>query len=190
MHSGGQCTTLNDMHIRHVAILSIVLALLNPAPVRAQGVFTAFLGASNDGDTSSTTYGLALGALAGGVFGFEIDLGFTPDFLGDEFEDSNLVTIMGNLALAIPLPVIQPYASGGIGLVRSSVSGPGDLLDISSNDFGIDVGAGLRGFFNDTVGVAGDFRYFRRVDEGSDLLDFDLGTFDFWRVTGGVTFRF
>ena len=94
------------MHIRHVAILSIVLALLNPAPVRAQGVFTAFLGASNDGDTSSTTYGLALGALAGGVFGFEIDLGFTPDFLGDEFEDSNLVTIMGNLALAIPLPVI------------------------------------------------------------------------------------
>ena len=97
---------------------------------------------------------------------------------------------MGNLALAIPLGVIQPYALGGIGLMRSSVSGPGDLLDISSNDFGMDVGAGLRGFFNDAVGVAGDFHYFRRVDERSDLLDFDLGTFDFWRVTGGVTFRF
>ena len=117
-------------------------------------------------------------------------LGFTLDFLGDEFEDSNLVTIMGNLALAIPLGVIQPYALGGIGLMRSSVSGPGDLLDISSNDFGMDVGAGLRGFFNDAVGVAGDFHYFRRVGERSDLLDFDLGTFDFWRVTGGVTFRF
>ena len=178
------------MHIRPLAILAFGLAILNPAPVRAQGVFTAFLGANSDGNTSSTTYGLSLGALAGGVFGFEIDLGFTPDFLGDEFEDSNLVIIMGNLALAIPLGVIQPYVSGGIGLVRSSVSSPGDLLDVSSNDFGMDVGGGLRGFFDDTVGIAGDFRYFRRVDEGADPLDFDLGTFDFRRVTGGVTFRF
>ena len=178
------------MLTRYLAILVLVLGLINPTSLGAQGIFSAFLGSTNDGDASSTTYGFSVGALAGGVFGFEMDLGFTPDFLVEEVDDDQLVTIMGNLVLAIPLNVVQPYASGGIGLMRSSFGNLESLLDVSDNDFGMDLGFGVRGFFNDTVGIVGDFRYFRRIDEREDLLDFSLETFDFWRVTGGVTFRF
>jgi hypothetical protein len=42
------------------------------------------------------------------------------------------------------------------------------------------------------VGIRGDVRYFRALQDhaaGSDL-DLGLSNFDFWRATVGVTFRF
>ena len=44
----------------------------------------------------------------------------------------------------------------------------------------------------ENFGIRGDVRYFRSVqdsDAGEDI-DFDFGSFDFWRATFGVTFRF
>ena len=35
-----------------------------------------------------------------------------------------------------------------------------------------------------------DIRYFRSVEKDSALLDFSLGSFNFWRLTAGVTFAF
>ena len=67
-----------------------------------------------------------------------------------------------------------------------------DLFDVANNDFGVNVGAGVIGFFNDHVGLRGDIRYFRSLQdpEEDNEFDIDFGTFDFWRGTVGVTFRF
>ena len=178
--------------IRQFGMAVLVLVMLSPTPARAEGLFKLFLGTSNDdnGGRNSATYGLGLGALAGGIFGFEVDFGISPDFLGAGVENSNLVTIMGNLVLAVPLGVVRPYASSGVGLVRFSVT-RSNALDIDSNDFGVNMGGGVEGFLTNNIGVIGDFRYFRSVEKDSAALDFSLGgRFNFWRVTAGVTFAF
>ena len=55
--------------------LVLVVVLLPPAAAQADGIFTAFGGASFGSDQSErvTTLGLSLAGMAGGVFGFELD---------------------------------------------------------------------------------------------------------------------
>ena len=177
------------MELRRFGMAVLVLVMLSPAPARAEGLFKLFLGTSDDDNRNSATYGLGLGALAGGVFGFEVDVGISPDFLGAGVEAGNLVTFMGNLVLAVPLGVVRPYASGGAGLLRFSVT-RSNLLDIDSNDLGVNMGGGVEGFLTNHIGVIGDIRYFRSVEKDSALLDFSLGSFNFWRLTAGLTFAF
>ena len=88
-------------------------------------------------------------------------------------------------------------AAAGTGLMRASISSPGDLFDeVTRNDFALNVGGGLNGYFNEHVGLRGDLRYFRSLEGNDDdglIIDprlFDLGEFDFWRASVGVTFRF
>ena len=53
------------------------------------------------------------------------------------------------------------------------------------------VGGGAHLFFGDNVGIRGDIRYFRGLqNDEDDGLDLNLTDFDFWRGTVGVTFRF
>jgi hypothetical protein len=63
---------------------------------------------------------------------------------------------------------------------------------VTSNDFGVNAGAGITGFFTDNFGLRGDIRYFRSLrDNDSDGdLDIAIGSFHFWRGSVGVTFRF
>jgi hypothetical protein len=48
------------------------------------------------------------------------------------------------------------------------------------------------GFVRENFGLRGDVRYFRSVQDSDlgDDIDFDFGSFDFWRATVGATFRF
>ena len=55
-------------------------------------------------------FGASLAWMGAGVFGFEVDFGFSPNFFentsgsGDfEFADSNLTTVMGNLIIGVPI---------------------------------------------------------------------------------------
>ena len=45
---------------------------------------------------------------------------------------------------------------------------------------------------DDHVGIRGDARYFRSLQDPERDNEFDIavGNFDFWLATGGVTFRF
>ena len=49
------------------------------------------------------------------------------------------------------------------------------------------------GFFSRHVGLRGDVRYFRKIQdsksEAFNIDDLQLGSFDFWRGTIGMTFR-
>ena len=60
--------------------------------------------------------------------------------------------------------------------MRSSIS-PTNLSlfnDLSTSDFGINLGGGVTGFFSDNVGIRGDVRYFRSVDVSDAKSTFHL----------------
>lgn len=191
---------------------AVVLLLLSgtATPVSADILLTPFIGVSfnpnatfnNVGDFTENlkekvTFGATATWVGGGVVGFEIDFGSTPNFFEIEagpndfdFGDGNITTLMTNLVLigTSSGQRVRPYASGGVGLLRTNVDA-GDLFEsVNSNDFGANVGAGIYGFFSDSVGIRGDIRYFRGLQQSDEDLDFsDL---DFWRASFGVTVRF
>ena len=208
------------MSVRKLIIttsLVILASVAVPSRASADWLFTPFIGA-NWGGTARfdefddfedeferrVNFGATLAWMGAGVIGFELDFGWAPNFfentVGDadfEFGDSNVTTLMGNLVLGIPIggqtgPGIRPYASGGMGLIMSRIGGPDDLFDVDSNDWGFNVGGGITGFFTDNVGIRGDIRYFRSLEdnEPDDEFDLALSDFRFWRGTVGVTFRF
>ena len=182
------------MRWRHLAILCTLTWVLGPSSARAEGLFTPFLGTSSQGDASenNNTLSASLGATAGGVLGFEVDFARTSGFFGDSdlVGDNNVTTVAANLVLGVPLGAVRPYASGGLGLLRSTFNGSSNGGDATTNDLGVNIGGGLMGFFTDHVGARGDVRYFRNVSNEGNPLDFELGSFDFWRVVFGVVLRF
>lgn len=179
---------------------ALVALIVTVAPARADWLFTPYLGVSFGGDTSGqhVTYGASLGWMGGGVIGFEVDGAFAPDLFDEDdgldlaIQDSNATTLMGNLIIGAPLGAVRPYVSGGAGLIRTRVADADEFFDINDNSFGVNVGAGVMGFISDNVGLRGDVRYFRSIQDtnGSNDIDLGFGAFDFWRGALGVTFRF
>ena len=199
--------------------LVILSFIAIPTAASADWLFTPFVGTAFNagadfGDAFDSdveferrfTYGASIGSMGAGIIGFEFDFGYSPNFFetfsaGDEgdfqfADDSNVTTLMGNLIIGAPIggqtgPGIRPYGVAGVGLVRTHLSDADDFFDIDNNDFGFNLGAGVLGFVTDNIGIRGDVRYFRAfTNEDEDGLDLGLSSFDFWRATVGVTFRF
>jgi len=176
-----------------------VLVGFAPSSARAQTFLTPYAGATFGADAPATkpTVGASL-TFMGKVAGFEVDFGYTPDFFDEDSEvvligDSNVTTLMANLVIGPGGGPVRPYGVIGLGLMRSRVDG-GDLFDdVTTNDFGFNAGFGVMGLVSDHVGFRGDVRYFRSLEDpegGDDDFDVAVGNFDFWRATGGITFRF
>ena len=204
------------MQVRKLLMIGALALLLAPTTASAQNFFfSPFIGGNFGGNADFGDFPdqddaverrMDFGATLGwnpNVIGFEVDLGFAPNFFQDtagdanfHFGDNNVTTLMGNVLIsAKPGSGIRPYGSAGLGLIRASVkSATGLFDDLSTNDLGINLGAGINANFNDNVGVRGDVRYFRAVqdnqaDNDFDLRELSLGSFDFWRGTVGLTFR-
>jgi Outer membrane protein beta-barrel domain len=181
-----------------------------PAAASADWLFTPFIGTTFGGSADIGGQGGALGndfdrrvtygasLMSGGAVGFELDFGYSPNFFNTTsdglaaFSDSNVTTLMANLKLGASGGAVQPYVVGGVGLIRSRVDDITSFItDNTTNDFGFDVGGGINAFFNRTVGIRGDVRFFRSFqDVDPNGVDLKLGSFKFWRGTAGVTFRF
>jgi len=204
--------SLRKLIIAAAVVLSASAA--TPTKASADGLFTPFLGSTFGGnadiaDVSGSTfsdefeqklnYGASLAWMGGGVLGFEFDFGYSPNFFGvestnpgfDLIGDGNVTTAMGNIVVGAPLGGVRPYASGGLGLISSRVDNPSQFFNkATSNDLGMDVGGGVM-FLGGNVGVRGDLRYFRSLNNNDDnTIDFSLGSFRFWRGSVGVTFKF
>ena len=202
------------MQLRKLLIISALALALVPATANAQGwFFTPFVGGNFGGNANFGDFDdvddevekrIDFGATLGwnpSVVGFEIDFGWSPNFFentaGDpnfEFGDSNVTTLMGNVLISAPPGPRHP----SVRLSRPrpdpqpACSGIGDFFnDLTTNDLGINIGGGMNGQFTDNVGIRGDIRYFRSLEDDSNDNEFDLGLsdFDFWRGTVGVTFR-
>lgn len=180
-----------------VMALSALLLLCGTA--QGDTILTPFAGGAFGGATDRTrwTYGASLAFLGDGLLGFELDFAFTPDFFGrgdpdPVFTTNNVVTLMGSLLLASPGGPFRLYGAGGAGLLRTRVADADRLFDVDSNDFGINVGGGLIGYFGDHVGLRIDIRYFRDLsdDQPGGGVDFGLGNVDYWRAVAGLALRF
>ena len=207
--------------LRVAVVMAFVIALAKPAS--ADWLLTPYFGivfggAANTVDIDTldeafeqrATFGGSIATMGNGIFGLEFDFGYTPNFFqlteGDadfEFFDvnSSITTVMGNVIIGVPIggtsgAGVRPYATAGIGLMRANIEFE-DLFDnLSSNDLGVNFGGGINVFFTDSIGLRGDVRYFRGLqnedieDEQELDFDFNLDNFDFWRATVGLTFRF
>jgi opacity protein-like surface antigen len=209
------------MQVRKLLMISLLSSALLPATASAQSWFVSpfiganFAGSADFGDfpdaDDEVERRLDMGATIGwnpNVVGFEVDFGWSPNFFEDtagdrnfDFGDSNVTTLMTNLLLTAP-PVgagVKPYLSTGVGLIRANVSGDGLFNDLSTNDLGVNIGGGINGQFTERVGIRGDLRYFRGLEQKTDddplpdddFIDEDFGfeNFSFWRGTVGLTFR-
>jgi opacity protein-like surface antigen len=185
-----------------VALLALPV-VLSAAPARAQGYLAPFIGYDFGGDAGTcpsilndcsekkASYGLAVGSLAGGIFGFEEDLSYAPDFFGKStsFGANSVLTLMSNLIVGIPLSGVRPYVSAGLGLMRThvtfSLSNPG--TGGSQNALAYDIGGGVMIFLPHHIGIRGDYRNFRSTKD-IDILGVTLTNtkLSFSRVSVGL----
>jgi opacity protein-like surface antigen len=194
------------MRIRKALILGAAgFVLAAPSVAAADTFLTPYIGS-----TFAATYGAAeppnkfvYGAdlmwLGTSGLGFELDFAYHPNFfepgeneeLFDFESDGNVVTFMGNLVFGYQGGGIQPYITGGFGLMRSNIKDVGGLFDdISETAWGVNAGGGLR-IGGSKFAVRGDLRYFRQLsDVELGDVDLDLADFYYWRGTVGVSFGF
>jgi hypothetical protein len=181
-----------------VSRLIIPLALLCSAlalPANAQPYFTPSAGMAFSGSTddSKLTFGGDLAFVGRGPLGVSVDFGYTKNFFGDSSPGggNNVTTLMGDLMLISPGSP-RLYASAGVGLMKTRVEDVPGFLDVNSNDWGMNVGAGVYLVGHGSIGFKGDIRYFRRLTdpEPDGEFDVDFGSLRYWRATAGVTFKF
>ncbi len=190
-----------------LAFACAVVLVATPSAVSADGFIspyagTLFGGTLGDFDYKERPYtiGVSIGSMGGGIFGFEADVAFAPDFFGDGesffIGDTSVTTGMANVLLGAPIggqtgAGVRPYAAAGVGVIRQKVAAYGDFLDFTSTDFGYNLGGGVMLFFGDTFGVRADLRYFRNFQKSNEgIFTFEEGTFHFTRATLGAVFRF
>jgi len=196
--------------MRRVVLALIISAstalVFTPATAHAEGYVSPWV-AANTGSGSSTmnfdtgraAVGVQAGAMGKGIIGGELGFGWSPSFFGttNDFGNNSVIDVMGNLIVGVPVggthgPGIRPYVTAGLGLIRTQVDG-GTIVRVSSsnNDLGWNAGGGVMGYFSDHVGLRGDVRYLRNIQNNSTAtnIDFDPGSFHFWRASIGLVLR-
>ena len=173
--------------MRRAAVLVLLAALASPATAAAEWQIAPMIGITFAGKTTlqdlenasgsvHPTFGISGTYLTSGVIGFEGIAVLTPGFFGsggDFIEKSRTSAVMGNVVITVPPRwaeySLRPFASGGIGLMRSSQEDKRGVLPVSSNVAGFNIGGGAVGYFSKTTGVRFDFRYYSNlhgVDQG------------------------
>jgi opacity protein-like surface antigen len=167
---------------RHVIAAGVLLMLTSgAAPAAAQAYLVPYIGYDFGGDAGScpalltdcsekkVNYGVSVGFMAKGIIGVEEDLGFAPDFFGKSatLGGNGVFSAMTNVVVGLPLGPVRPYASAGIGLLKTHVDFSGSSLFTSFGDssFGYGIGGGVMLLFPHHVGVRGDLRYIRSASD-------------------------
>ena len=192
-----------------VIATALVAITLVPVPARADILLIPFFGVNAGGDAGKTistsfdsgqfNWGASLAFMGGGVFGFEGDLGFSPDFYGKtDLGGSRVLTATGNLILGIPFGGqqgfgIRPYGLVGAGLLQSQSDFGTGVVEIDENNVTWSAGGGLLLFFGSKAGLRFDVRYFKTIND-LEILGIAIaespGKIDFTRTSLGVVFRF
>ena len=204
-------------HARVLVLLGALIACL-PAPARADWHLTPFLGLTFKGDTTLVdwesavpnvhwTFGGVVTLTGGGPLGVEGLISYTPGFFQQDnppavdgvvppdIVHSRALAIMGNVVLTTPRRWneygLRPFVSGGIGLLNASATDALDLIPVSANLLGYNVGGGAVGFLNERTGLRFDLRYFSNL-KPSDDPEMALGRvhLSYWTGSVGVVFRF
>ena len=178
---------------------SLVLAA-TPAAAAAQSWYVSpFLGVNTGGDTTSKS--AAVGVSGGWIgwrwIGAEADFGWSPAFFEQDgfLTERRVLTAMWNGVVTLPVggESFRPYASGGLGLFRPRIEEAGGAATgVDAKKLGWNVGAGAM-VTRGKVGLRGDIRYFRGLNESDDdtnAFGLDFSSFGFWRASAGLLVRF
>ncbi len=188
------------MRFPYVAAAIVARTLSGVSPAGADGFITPFLGFNFSGDSAHCVsltsceekrlnWGVSLGK-TGGIFGFEQDIGYAPSFFGKTPTGDNAVlTLMSNLLITVPAGPVQPYGLIGIGLIRPHARFSAASLTTDKNALGYDIGGGVNLFLVPRVGIRGDVRHMRTL-QNVTFLFFSGAKLDFWRASAGLTFKF
>jgi opacity protein-like surface antigen len=183
-------------------LIAVVALVFLPRAATAQGYFTPNVGYDFGGDAGNcpslfndcssrkTSFGIAAGFLAGGILGFEEDFAYAPDFYGQSptFDSNNVLTLMSNVVLGVPLGPIRPYVAGGIGLFRSHLAfTTASLATVDNTGFGYDFGGGVMLLLPAHLGFRGEYQYLRSAKELTVAgLKIDSMPMSFSRVSLGL----
>ena len=177
--------------LRRALLLGLMLLALAP-PARAQDIFAVpFAGVKFGGDTSifdlefaadtkAFTMGGSVVVLGDGVFGYEADFAYVPNFFQNESSrplvkpGSYVIDLTGGAIFALPSGVtrggLRPYALLGVGLINAQAA---DILEIfqvrrTVPAFKISIGAQAL-LLTNNVGIRFDLRHVRSFtgDDGS-----------------------
>jgi hypothetical protein len=182
-------------------LLSAVLATSTSVPASADSFVSPFVGTlfGNNSGNGRASFGVNVGWMGAGVVGMEGERGYAPDFFGDQgaFGSNSVLDVLGNLIVGIPVGGtrgrgVRPYATIGGGLLRSTLDGLGTTSgSISDNTPGMNADVGVMGYLSQHVGIRGDVRYFRNLNDNSTInnLNVDFGAFHFWRASVGIVLR-
>ena len=190
------------MRLLAIPVAVLAVSTLGPASAQAQGYFSPNIGYDFGGDAGNcpslfkdcsekkTSFGVAVGFLARGIFGFEEDFSYAPDFFGKSasFGDNSVLTMMSNIVVGVPAGPIRPFASAGIGLIRTKVGfNVASLTAFSNNALGYDFGGGVMAFLPYHLGIRGDFRYIRSAKEMTILgISLNSSQLNFARASIGL----
>lgn len=194
--------------VQALIVAAAVAVVSAPSVAHADGYIAPWISANagqNMGtnfDNGGAGFGVNAGGMGGGIVGGELEFGWTPNYFGNStnFGANHVIDLMGNAIVGIPIggqwgAGIRPFATGGFGLLRTSING-GVIAPVAFTDnmLGWNLGAGVMGYFNDHVGVRGDLRYLRSFQDmgrGPNNIDFTNGggQFHFWRAAVGVVLR-
>jgi len=185
-----------------VLILFATIAVVSaPALARADSYISPFIGTNfgNNSGNGRVNVGADVGWMGAGIIGAEVDFGYAPSFFGNQgvFGSNSVSDLMGNLIVGIPAGGthgvgVRPYATIGVGLLRSQINGATSTAgSISNNEAGMNAGVGVMGFFSNHLGIRGDVRYLRNLTGNStpNKLNIDFGAFHFWRASVGIVLR-
>jgi hypothetical protein len=192
-----------------VLAFALVALTLAPVPSRADVLLVPFFGVNFGGDsgkqfseafeTSQYNWGASFTFMGGGIFGFEGDFGYSPDFYGKtEVGGSNAFTATGNLVLGVPFGGqqgfgIRPYGLIGAGVLKSASDFGDAFTDFDESNMTWSAGGGVLLFLGTRAGIRFDARYFRTFDD-LEILGFTIlespGKVDFTRGSLGFVLRF
>jgi hypothetical protein len=196
-----------------------VLIAGTPARAAADWQITPLLGLTFQGETTLLDsesavgkahwhFGGAVSVVGSGVFGAEALIVYTPGFFQQDNPPaiggvpapdviaSRSLAIMGNALLTTPRRWneygLRPFVSGGIGLLRASAKDSFDILPVSTNLLGYNIGGGAVGFLTERAGLRFDLRYFSNLkpsdsDEGIAIGRVQLS---YWTASAGVVFKY
>ena len=159
-------------------LVSAVL-LLWAVPVRADLHITPFVGVIFGGNTNivdledaagekKLIYGGTVAAIGDGPLGIEGEFAFIPGFFerdGSLVTDSNVATLVGNVILAVPARWTglspRPFVSGGMGMMRASLTDVLDEFWSTDTMLAMNVGGGILGFFDERKGLRSRFALYQ-----------------------------
>jgi hypothetical protein len=163
--------------------------------------------AAVDENAGGVAFGGQLAYLWHGYVGPEFLAEWAPTFdVTSALVENNprVGSYMANAIAAIPLGAngqIAPYASGGFGgiTMRADVlNSDGSFTGNSEMRWGTNIGGGVMAFASRRIGLRGDVRYYHAgtdnaLNEGISpqgaVVQRLVSGLEFWRTTGGVTFR-